>query len=44
MLIMALMAKPFSQDACGIDCCIFIAGGAAEGGFGINFLASKNSP
>jgi hypothetical protein len=37
MLIMALIVKPFSQDACGIDCCILIAGEAAEKGFGINF-------
>jgi hypothetical protein len=44
MLIMALIAKPFSQDGCGIDCCILIAGEVAEGGFGINFLRSKNSP
>jgi hypothetical protein len=44
MLIMALIAKPFSQDACGIDCCILIAREAAEGGFGINYLRSKNSP
>jgi hypothetical protein len=41
---MALIVKPFSQDACGIDCCILIAGEAAEGGFGIDFLRSKNSP
>jgi hypothetical protein len=44
MLIMALIAKPFSQDAYRIDCCILIAGAAAEGGFGINFLRSKNFP
>jgi hypothetical protein len=48
MLIMALIAKPFSQDACGTDCCILIAGEAAEGGFGINFFEEQklsiNSP
>jgi hypothetical protein len=38
MLIMALIVKPFSQDACRIDCCILIAGEAVEGGFGIDFL------
>jgi hypothetical protein len=41
MLIMALIAKPFSQDACGIDCCILTAGEAAEGGFGIDFWGAK---
>jgi hypothetical protein len=44
MLIMVLIAKTFSQDACGIDYCILIAGDAAEGGFGIGFMTSKNSP
>jgi hypothetical protein len=41
MLIMVLIVKPFSQDACKIDSCILIAGEVAEGGFGIIFFEEQ---